>query len=142
MGGATGVYPCNTSITEGYYVIRPLHSNLCLSHIGDFAQQTCVDDGSQVWSIEKNGNYYRIYSPALQEYVSYANADNGANVGFGVGGNIDFIFETYTDGSIMIIPGLNQNKEFDVFNISYDPGGYISIWDKNEGEWQRFMFEC
>ena len=140
VAGNTGRFPCVTDIAEGYYTIRPLHSDLCLSHVQDFTQQTCINDGSQVWEIQKSGNYYRLFSPAIQEYVSYEHAENAANVGFGVGSHRDFIFEAFTDGSIMMIPLENQSKAADVFNISYVPGGFISFWDRNQGEWQRFSF--
>ncbi len=140
VGGTTGMYPCNTTLTPGTYTIKPLHVNLCLSAQGDFTQQTCNESSEQIWDIQKNGNYYRIFSPEKNAYISYAEAVNGTNIGFNAGEHIDFIFETYTDGSIMIIPVMNQTKAFDVFERSTQVGGIISLWDRNEEQWQRFSF--
>jgi|GEM_PF-605678 len=137
--GKTEKYPC-THPDEGYYTMVAVHSSLCLSSEGDLTQQGCdADDPTKIWKLEKSGDFYRLYSIAEKQYVRYSIAENGADVGFGTGSNELFFFEQHDDGSIIITPVQNEYVVFDVFNASAKPGGIISFWDRNGGEWQRFV---
>jgi hypothetical protein len=129
------------NLPEGVYTFSALHSGLCISATDDFTQQTCNEgDVNQTWIVEKVDSYYHFYSVGAEQYLTYSAAENEAEVGFGAGSNMDFVFQEYDDGSLAILPALNTDKAVDVYNISTDVGAFLSFWDTNDGEWQRFMF--
>lgn len=69
-----------TGIGDGHYLIKPLHSGLCLLADDTLRQNTCDTDAAQVWRITKQGNYYEIYSAGTKQFAGYGQAVEGSAI--------------------------------------------------------------
>ncbi len=139
-GGTTNLYKCY-DLPGGLYTFTSVHSGLQISSVSDFTQQTLVDgDIAQVWNVAKSGDFYTLFSLGELKYLSYDTATNLAGLGFDVGINTQFRFEDSGNGTLIIVPALDEQKAVDVYNTSKLAGAYLSFWDKSAAAWQRFSF--
>jgi len=66
--------------TSANYLIKPLHSLLCLDTTGGITQQNCDTSATQVWKFNMHGDTCDIYSNAANKYYSYSETTNGSDI--------------------------------------------------------------
>jgi len=137
VGGNTGLYEC-ADIAEGYYTILPSANNLSLSASDDVSQQAVDNaDLSQIWRIEKSGEFYKIYSLEAKKYLSVSSVSEGGDLSLG-GDSQEFLIETVGNGLYMISPASNSGFVLDVPSCAAVEGLEMNLWSRLNNDCQRF----
>lgn len=67
----------STGIGDGHYLIKPVHSGLCLMADDTLKQHACDSLAAQVWRITKHGDFYDIYAASAKKFVGFEPVTNG-----------------------------------------------------------------
>ncbi|WMJ72011.1 immunoglobulin domain-containing protein [Cytophagaceae bacterium ABcell3] len=139
VGGNTGKQPCTMAFEEGYYQIRPYHSDLCL-HPGDIVtQEACSETSNEVWQITQSGSGYHISSVTEDLFLSYGDGSQENTLTLSETPST-FRIETLGDGTYHLAVENNTDLVIDMHGNSVEPGRQGLLWVRNGQDNQRFTF--
>lgn len=152
--GATGKLPCS-SIQNGYYKIRPMHSQKCLGLASNeyLQQESCATAVGQYWYLDRRGSWNSLTSYQHDYALAYESATNGATLSaqslFNDTDEQLFRIETVGNGTYHVIPKLDLSKSLDISGGSTNEGAQAILWDRNGMDNQIFeiqpttiLFDC
>lgn len=143
VGGSTGRSPC-LNLADDQYLIHPVHSGLCLENTDPVTQQNCDMENSEIWTLSREGNYYRIAADmAGSEYIGYTDTTQNADIVIttDTANTLFRLEEAGGDSTAFMIPKGNLDITADVSGNNMDPGGNLILWENLEQDNQRFTFE-
>lgn len=138
VGGNTGAGPC--LLDEGYYTIRPVHSQLCLQAGDPVRQQACSQQDHQVWELvrQENGQYQLISLSG--GYLSEEEVTAGGVVTVSEEAS-SYHIEDAGSGHFHVVQPQEQHLVLDINANSTDAGMHAIFWDRTGGDNQKYMFD-
>lgn len=143
VNGATGKTTCVTTLQAGNYLIKPLHSSLCLQTGTTITQENCGSSISQVWKMSLSDKDYIIQNPETGQYLTYGAGTSGTYLSMSsTAANHLWRLEAGGSGSYNLVAKSNTNAVVDIMGNSTLPGAAAILYTRTSENNQKFIFEA